>query len=142
VGSAAQGKGRKMDRDPKNAECTRDPIFLLQVGRRKWTQVPDGMGYDGDSMWVEDTSEVPDWMMPFLAEDGTVDTTEGFWTFVENEDNDNGWPFVVIDWNTEHVFLTRDEAETFAKTKSHRWDKWRVYCVPAEGQLARVLNQA
>ncbi len=99
MGSAAQGKGRKMDRDPKNAECTRDPIFLLQVGRRKWT-------------------------------------------FVENEDNDNDWPFVVIDWNTEHVFLTRDEAETFAKTKSHRWDKWRVYCVPAEGQLARVLNQA
>jgi hypothetical protein len=132
-----------MDRDPKNAECTRDPIFLLQVGRRKWTQIPDGMGYDGESMWVEDTSEVPDWMMPFLAEDGTVDETPGFWQLVENEDNDNdnGWPFVFIEWSTEHVFLTRFEAETFARAKEHRWDKWRVYCVPCEGALATLLRQ-
>jgi hypothetical protein len=99
------------------------------------------MGYDGESMWVEDTSEVPDWMMPFLAEDGTVDTTEGFWAFVENERNDNDWPFVIIDYVTEHVFLTRDEAEAFAKTQSHRWEKWRVFCVPAEGRLARILNE-
>jgi hypothetical protein len=130
-----------VNRDPKNAECTRDPIFLLQVGRRKWTQIPDGMGYDGESMWVEDKEEIPTWMFQFLTQDGTVDETPGFWQFVENEDNDNNWPFVIIDWNTEHVFLTRDEAETFAKAKEHRWDKWRVYCVPAEGELARVLNQ-
>jgi hypothetical protein len=99
------------------------------------------MGYDGESMWVEDKEEIPTWMFQFLTQDGTVDETPGFWQFVENEDNDNNWPFVIIDWNTEHVFLTRDEAETFAKAKEHRWDKWRVYCVPAEGELARVLNQ-
>jgi hypothetical protein len=99
------------------------------------------MGYDGESMWVEDTSEIPEWIEPFLNEDGSVDETPGFWQFVENEDNDNGWPFVFIDWSTEHVFLTRDEAEEFGKAKEHRWDKWRVYCIPAEGELARVLNQ-
>ena len=130
-----------MNRDPSNRECTRDPIFLLQAGRRKWTQIPDGMGYDGERMWVEDTSEVPEWMLPFLSEDGTVDTTDGFWAFVEKESNDHGWPFVTIDWNTESVFLTRDEAEAFAKAKSHRWDKWRVYCVPCDGELATLLSE-
>lgn len=131
-----------MNRDPQNAECTQDPIFLLQVGRRKWTQIPDGMAYDGESMWVEDTSEISDWIQPFLCEEGIVDTTEGFWAFVEKKENDNGWPYVVIDWNTEHVFLTRREAEEFGATTAHRWEKWRVYCVPAKGALAGLLNAA
>ena len=45
------------------------------------------------------------------------------------------------EWRTESVFLTRDEAESFARSRAYRWSSWRVYCVPCEGALAQVLNQ-
>ena len=130
-----------MNRDPQNRDCTRDPIYVLQIGVRQWTQHPDGMGYDGESMWTEDEDLVENWIKPFLDEDGTIDFTSEFWEIAENQPNDNEWPYVYIEWRTESVFLTRDEAESFAQKREYRWDKWRVYCVPCEGELASILNQ-
>jgi hypothetical protein len=131
---------KTMNRDPKNQECTRDPIFLLQVGNRQWTQIPDGMGYDGDSMWIETEDEVEDWIRPFLDKDGGVDFTDGFWREVEKREGDHGWPLVYIEWRTETVFLTREEAEAWAKRREYRWPMWKVYCIPCDGELAKILN--
>jgi hypothetical protein len=129
-----------MNRDPSNFECTRDPIFLLQIGRRQWTQIPGGIGCDGESMWVEDASLIDDWIRRFIV-DGSVETTNEFWRIAESREGDHGWPLVYIEWHTESVFLTRKEAEEFAKAREYRWEKWRVYCVPCDGELAKILTE-
>lgn len=131
-----------MDRDPTNYECTRDPIFLLQIGVRKWTQIPDGVGCDGDGMWVEDRDELPDWIVQFVdEEDQTIDASAEFYAVAEKQENDHGWPMIYVEWRTESVFLTREEGESYAKSRGHRWDKWQVYCVPCDGELARILRE-
>lgn len=131
-----------MNRDPTNFECTRDPIFLLQVGVRQWTQIPDGLETDGDGIWVNDISLVDDWILPHLDSDRTgVDTTAAFWADAEKQQNDHGWPFVYVVWLPEGVFLTRDEGENYAKARSYRWELWKVYCLPCEGELARILRE-
>ncbi len=42
------------------------------------------------------------------------------------------------------VFLTREEAESFGESQRHnlgeKGDGWTVWCIPAEGELARILN--
>lgn len=40
------------------------------------------------------------------------------------------------------VFFTREEAEDWAKRRAERWHRWRVYCVAAEGSLAKILARA
>lgn len=129
-----------MNRDPKNQDCTRDPIYLLQFGLRQWTQIPSGIETDGESLWVENADDLDDWIQPFI-EDGYVETSDEFWREAERAENDHGWPMVYVDWRTESVWLTRDEAEAFARRHEYRWEKWRVYCVPCEGELAKLLNQ-
>lgn len=128
-----------MNRDPMNDECTRDPIFLLQVGRRQWTEIPEGCEFDGESLTVDDIDSIPEWIEPFV-DDAGIDHTDGFWQAAESETNDNGWPYVYVEWRTESVFLTRAEAESFGAARSYRWDKWKVYCVPCEGELATILK--
>lgn len=128
-----------MNRDPINFECTRDPIFVLQKGRRQWSQIPGGLESDGESLWVEDASLVDVWIKQFIV-DGSVDTTEEFWQMAESTQNDHGWPMVYVEWFVESVFLKRQEAEEYAKSCSYRWDKWRVYCVPCDGELAKILD--
>lgn len=45
-------------------------------------------------------------------------------------------------WFTESVWLTRKEAEDFAKRHEYRWPRgWQVYCTCAEGELAKALNE-
>ena len=49
-------------------------------------------------------------------------------------------------WHVEGVWFTREEAEQFAKAHAYRWGSdqfgpcWHVYCVPAEGEMARLLK--
>lgn len=130
-----------MDRDPDNFECTRDPIFLLQVGQRQWTQIPDGLEGDGDSYWVNDADLLPAWIKPFVDGDGVLQETAEFWKIAENAENDHGWPMVYIEWRTETVFLTRPEAKAFAERHAHRWPLWQVYCTTCDGELARLLKE-
>ena len=43
-------------------------------------------------------------------------------------------------WHTESVWLTRAEAEAHARANAHNMRSgWQVYCVPAGGELARLL---
>ncbi len=43
------------------------------------------------------------------------------------------------------VFLTREEAEVFGKGQKHnlgeKGEGWEVWCIPAEGYLAEILNK-
>ena len=49
-------------------------------------------------------------------------------------------------WRPVGVWFTREEAETFAAAHAHRWPddrhgkRWQVYCVPADGEMARLLK--
>ena len=49
-------------------------------------------------------------------------------------------------WHVEGVWFTREEAEQFAKAHAYRWGSdqfgpcWHVYCVPADGEMARLLK--
>lgn len=44
-------------------------------------------------------------------------------------------------WRTESVWLTREEATIWAENHAYRFSKgWRVYCLCAEGQLAKLLH--
>lgn len=52
----------------------------------------------------------------------------------------------VRNWNTERVFLSREEAEDFGRATQHRYPGggkgvgWRVYGVPSEGRLAELVR--
>lgn len=130
-----------MDRDPSNYECTIDPIFLLQVGFEQLVEVPDGLNSDCDGgFYVSDPEVLDSWITP-LVSDGWVDEKDLFDECRERQTY-HGWPMVHTEWSTERVFLTRKEAETWAKARDYRWEKWRVYCVPCQGDLAKVLNEA
>lgn len=128
-----------MNRDPGNYECTRDPIFILQIGVRQWTEIPDGLETDGESFWVSDPESLPDWIHPFV-EDGSIEAKPDFWAAAESETNDSNWPICYTEWHPERVFLTREEAEEYARSREYRWDKWKVFCIPCEGKLAEALD--
>lgn len=136
-----------MNRDPTGWDCTRDPIYLLQIANRQWTQIPDGLETDGESWYVSDKSDLEDWILPFIEWDkddpecGYLSMSEEIYKEAEDMTNDHGWPLVYTEWRTESVFLTRGEGEEYAKARSYRWDKWRVYCVCCEGTLAKILNE-
>ncbi|MEL6896451.1 MAG: hypothetical protein AAFP90_10145 [Planctomycetota bacterium] len=129
-----------MNRDPNNQECTRDPIFLLQVGHDVWNCTPDGLGCDGDAHWVEDKSELPCWVEEFVV-DGVIESDREFTDAARHKTNVDEIPYVRTDWKTEAVFLTREEAESFGEARAYRWPHWKVFCVPCEGDLARVLDR-
>ena len=42
-------------------------------------------------------------------------------------------------WITESVFLTREEGEEYGRKTEHRHPHWRVFGVPSEGELAKLI---
>lgn len=133
-----------MNRDPQNREGQKDPIFLLQRRDYILTHCPDWLGYDGDSFWIDHSCL------------GHVDTSN--WNFLPNNDDeiderklfeylcdytDDDYTAAIETWHTESVWLTRYEAERFAKATEYRCQfGWRVYCISACGELAETLNKA
>jgi hypothetical protein len=91
--------------------------------------------------WPEECEEVPEWVRPFVDDDGHITLSQEFYLAASNEEADNGWPLAYGEWRTESVWLDRLEAEAWGKVKAHRWtDGWRVYGVCAEGDLAELLR--
>lgn len=43
-------------------------------------------------------------------------------------------------WDTEYVFFTREEAEEWGRNHAYRYKRWRVFCVCAKGELAKLLK--
>ena len=110
--------------DISHEEATRDPIFLLQ--ERVVIPNQDCVGeYDNEVEAYRDISTDK-----ILDDDDLIN---------------NGWAAVM--WRTVTVFLTREEGESFAEQTSYRYGRgrknvdWMVYCVPCEGELAKLLKR-
>ena len=134
-----------MDRDPTNWECTRDPIFLLQTREFHIIDLPDWLGYDGDGFWFEDEcdEDISSWYSG-EPDDPAIDETKLLTWLSERESSalGTGVPCALEYWNIEGVFLTRQEAESYAKRTEYNYRHgWRVYCRPCDGELARILNE-
>lgn len=116
-------------RERSIAECTRDAIFLFQVRRTNTVREPDGY------YWEEGR----------LYEIGKDDFRDGLDANAQLALQDSGKvdPFIVDWWETEYVFLDRGEAEEWEKQNHHnyggRGKAWRIYSVPAVGDLAKLL---
>jgi hypothetical protein len=105
-------------------ECTRDVIFVFQRRRLRWTgRLPDG--YEFRDSFV------------FLKGDGRVaepQTLEAIYAA-------HGSEYAIETWDVESVWLDRDEAEAWAKAHEYNYrDGWRVYGMPADGELAKLLR--
>jgi hypothetical protein len=130
-----------MNRDPENKECQRDPIFLLQ--RRIYTMIhcPGWLAYDGENFWIEyknlDGINTNDW--DFINK-GEIDKSL-LLAYLAQAEIEPDVKSVIESWVTESVWLTRTEAESFAESTKHRYsDGYRVYCVSACGDLAKILD--
>ena len=105
------------------AELTRDPIFLLQVA----------------CVLVTDQESVQ-----------YCDHCDGIFT-MQHDCDDGDDPLTADElayhdwgsriWHTESVWYSRPEAEAYGKENAHKHaDGWRVFCVPAAGNLAAILD--
>jgi hypothetical protein len=111
-------------------EATRDVIFLFQARCDVVTSYPPGVQYDGDGGFerVEDDDG------NCLPEPEPVTVADI---------REMGDEYTVDRWNTEGVWLDRDEAETYGNAHAYNYpDGWRVYGVPSYGQLAEMLRKA
>lgn len=101
-----------------DAEGTRSPIFLLQS--RKWhCNNVDDYDYRSD-------------LETLLDADG-VEVDEAY--MKEHSDDWSDY------WQTESVWFTREEAETFGASTHYRYKHGhRVYCLCAEGDLATIIG--
>lgn len=107
-------------------ECTRDVVFLFQRRRYIFTgHLPDGLFYDDGGVYRD--------------EDRTNDDRSPL--SIAQLHDEYGSDYVVETWHTEGVWLSREEAESFGRTKSYNYsDGWRVYGVPANGLLATLIR--
>jgi len=103
------------------AEATRDPIFLLQSRQLRWSDADLPIGFE----WDEDREVVIDSDGETADENHYMLTSAGC---------------VTLFWETERVFFTREEAEKWGQAHAYRWDAWRVWCLPAQGELAALLR--
>lgn len=129
-----------MNRDPIGYDCTANPIYLVQ--RRVWDvfNTPNWLRNDGDE-WKIDLKkyadeEGDDAPLCELVSDVQLDDSK----VMEYLDRCGG--YVAEKWVTERVLLTRAEATDWVKVQEYNFpDGWRVYCVPCEGELARILDE-
>lgn len=104
-------------------ESTADPIFLLQVGRLVITNhLVESCAHCGAPVAGEAPHECSDGLA--AAANLLVDMD-----------------MAQITWRTVEVYLNREEAEARGRQVAHRFPLgWRVYCVPAGGQLRTLLQ--
>lgn len=124
------------DRSALN-EATRSPIFLFQ--RKVWNliQIPDGYECpDGEGVYPEREigEEYDEW-----HEEHPDPLT---WDELHKmKAGDYDVPCAIFHWETDRVFLTREEAENYGRNRHYNYrDGWRVYAVCAEGELEEVLK--
>ncbi len=130
-------KSQFMSRDQSALnEATAAPIFLFQ--RRQWiyTGVPLGYEYIFDHGVVQ----LDDDDKPVRDEHGEykVMTDEELSEMIHG---DFDLPCAIETWETERVFLTRQEGEEYGKAHYYNYRKgWRVYAVNCMGELAQALR--
>lgn len=121
------------------AECTRDPIFLLQS--RRWYVNQNGL-----------PSHVTNYET--MEEMSVVLGDEGEYVLVVHDGPNPRREHIAVseaaamfseefseEWRTERVFFTRKEGERYGRRRAYNYPEgWRVFCVCAEGELATLLK--
>lgn len=108
-------------------EATKNVVFLLQRINLVVVGVPSGyeMGEDGNHFVRE--------------EDEAVLSIKK--AFKHSLETDDGQPAVIKELIAEKVFLTREEAESFAKAREYNYSYgWHVYGIPCEGEMVTKLD--
>ena len=101
-------------------DCTTDPIYLFQRRRLAWSAA--GVASMG---WKYDHEQER-----MVDDKGRHVTDE---KAIEAE-------CATVYWDTERVFLTREEGDDYGTGRAYNYPGgWRVYCVPASGDLVQVL---
>lgn len=109
------------------AEATRDPIFLFE--RRRWRLLHESL--PAGFSWSNDLERV--------VCDGGFGRKRESWTLVEFAKDFSD--YVLETWLPEGVWFTREEAEEYGRSHAYRFSQgWRVYCICADGDLARLLK--
>lgn len=111
---------REDRRGASASEATRTPLFLLEERTIRLLRVPEGYDLDSDCQVVPTGDEDP----TALTDDELLELDE----------------VALAIWRPLGVWGTRPEAEDFAERTAHRYRKWRVYAIPADGQLAQALS--
>lgn len=101
-------------------EMTRDVVFLFQRRRRIYHTLPEGIEMiDG----------------AFVGRQGTEYPTEHVLRLSVEGENYHEW------WDTESVWLDRETAEAYGEAHAYNYpDGWRVFGVPAEDELAKLIQ--
>lgn len=117
-------------------EATRGAVFLFQVNRYDVLGLPDGITYEDGSFFRTHNEDGEE-----LEEEESVSLDE----IKQETFGDYDTPCILDIWKTESVWLDRDEATAFGEAKSYRYGQrgrdWRVYCVCADGDLAKLLQK-
>lgn len=115
--------------DITKEESTVNPIFLFQKGTLKiHSETPIEYNHDLEEMVDLDGK--------FVSDQKILDEGYGY-----------------IQWTTEHVWATREEAEEWGKTHAYRYrasdgkdgvqgKDWNVYCISCCGSLSSVLDDS
>jgi hypothetical protein len=115
-------------------ECTRDVVFVFQRRRVFYTAEPSGYEHDGEG-WTQVLDEDGEPLegdqseRPYLTDDEMLEME-----------------CAIAAWETEGVWLDRDEAEAFGVAHHYNYGKgrngtdWRVYGMPSYGDLAVLLR--
>lgn len=91
-------------------------------------------GHDGDGIILGDTNERGYWE---AREDAEYLTYER----LSQMEPEGGGVCAVEWWETERVFLSREEATAYGESQAHNYRHgWRVYGVPSEGELAELIK--
>jgi hypothetical protein len=126
------------DRDRRCYDSgTRDAIFVFQAGRYIYTGTPDGYYHDGEG-YIRGEPDAQGCYRP--AEDAE---DEAYLTNAQlaQMETDEGVPCALQIWETEAVYLSREEGEAYGNSRAYNYpDGWRVYCVPANGELGQLLR--
>ena len=106
-------------------EMTRDVVFLFQRRRVNIVAVPEGYEHDGEGVIREGG------IGEYLSTDELL-----------NMESEDGGGCVLIHWDTESVWLSREESEQYGRDHAYNYpDGWRVYGVPSEGELAVLVQK-
>lgn len=122
-------------------ESTQDPIFLLQSRRL----ILIGLPFDENEEHFDtidcELVRIKDKDGNKLDEPEYIDLSE--WTKSSRIPDDFGIDKSIIEeWITESVWLDRKEAENWGKSHEYRFTYgWRVYSVPAKGNLSQHLRK-
>ena len=125
---------RKTFRERSAAEGTRDVIFLFQSRRWEIVAIPTGYSMEDGEVYRDRDQFNPG----FDTDHGEQISGEELSKITQGE-----WdvPCALERWDTEGVFLTREEGETYGENHAYNFpDGWRVYGLPAMGELAQFLR--